>query len=372
MTETLALRRAKLMALAVDLRNWAASKHLLGSGMAPIPDSEKTLSAAARGFSAESIGAMQKARLTGFSVDVSKNTIYILGNLKPSKKLRETLPKALQDDVKIAYAQARPSSIGEQPDAASLLVQNSSLAAGRFTCGASVSPANNRIAGTLGCLVRRDNKLFGLSNNHVTGGCSFLPTEMPILAPGVMDVVADGPLPVAIGRHETVLPMVPGDPSIVDVANNSDAAIFEILDPDKVSSAQRNYFDTPTGVVEPAAGMHVEKIGRTTDRTEGIIHSEQFGFRPVRYKFTVPLSADDETPVNFTASFPNVWLIEGKHGPFGQPGDSGSLIVTTNSAGKRAAIGLLFAGGDDFTYMLEIGPILQRLGVKLVGGHNFV
>ena len=361
------------MSLAGDLRNWAASSHLLGVGMAPVSDQEKTLSTAARGFSAESIGAMQKARLTGFSIDAAKNTIYILGNLKSTKKLRDTLPKTLQDeDVKIAYAQARPSSIGEQPDAASLFVQNSSLSVGRFACGASVSPANNRIAGTLGCLVRRKDRLFGLSNNHVTGGCSFLPVGMPILAPGVMDVVADGPLPVAVGRHAAVLSMVPGDPSIVDVANNSDAALFEILDPDKVSSGQRAYFDTPTHVVAPAPGMHVEKIGRTTDRTEGVIHSEQFGFRPVRYKFMVPLSADEETPVNFTASFPNVWLIEGRDGPFAQPGDSGSLIVTKNNAGKRSAVGILFAGGDDFTYMLEIGPILERFGVQLVGDHNFV
>jgi hypothetical protein len=372
MTEALASRRAKLMSLAGDLRNWAASKHLLGSGMAPIPESEKTLSTAARGFSAESIGAMQKARLTGFSVDAAKNTIYFLGNLKPTKKLIEMLPNGLQDGVKIAYAQARPSSIGEQPDATSLSVQNSSFVAGRFTCGASVGPANHRTAGTLGCLVSRSGKLFGLSNNHVTGGCSYLPIGMPILVPGVWDVVADGPLPLAIGRHDAVLPMVPGDPSVVDAEKNSDAAIFEILDPAKVSSAQREYFDTPTDVVVPVAGMHVEKIGRTTVITEGVIHSEQFGFRPVRYREPVPISAEEVIPVNFTASFPNVWLIKGKDGAFSGPGDSGSLIVTTNGAGKRSAVGLLFAGGDDFTYMLEIGPILQRFGVKLVGGHNFV
>lgn len=372
MTEALASRRKMLVSTANDLRQWAASQHLLGGGGFAAAENQERASSAARGFSADSIGVMQKARLTGFSVNAVTNTIYILGNAKLTKKLQEALPKSLQNGTTVAYAQARSITIGDRPDASNFGVQHSFTQHGRFSCGASISAANDRSAGTLGCLVRGKDGLFGLSNNHVSGGCSYLPIDMPILAPGVLDVIAGGPTPLAIGTHHAVLSMVAGDPALVDAANNCDAALFRISDGSSISSGQRAHYDTPTRILEPVEGMQVEKVGRTTDRTEGVIHSFVSGFQAVRYKQVVSISSDEELPINFVVSFPNVWLVKGKGRPFSQPGGSGSLIVARDAKKDRVAVGLLFAGDDDFTYMLEIGPILERFGVQLVGDHNFV
>lgn len=375
-SESLSERRNRLLAAASDLRVWAAERHLLGGAGAPAGSGEaqaQSAGGAARGFSADAIAAIQLARLTGFSVNAKSNTIYMLGTAKPTKKIRAALPQSLQDGTKVEYAQARPISVGDSPSDSTFGVVGAFQKSGRYTCGASVSPGNNRMAGTLGALIRIGGKLHGLSNNHVTGGCSQLPTGMPILAPGVMDVMAGGVTPFTLGAHEMALSMVAGDPSIVDVSENSDAAAFTITDPKLISSSQRDYFDTPSVVGGIDDDMVVEKVGRTTGLTHGKVTSLASGTRSVSYRTSVWTSPDTCIPVNTVVHFPNVWLVKGAGGgSFSEDGDSGSLVVGLDAKGKRMAVGLLFAGNADFTYVLELAPILKRLGATLVSGHNTV
>jgi hypothetical protein len=366
------VRRERLIATANDLRSWASEHRLLGGAGAVSEPLFAGPLTAARAFTGAAVDAMQQARLTGFSVNAATNTIFFLGNAKRTKTIRAALPENLQDGTKIDYAQARPLVIGDEPDETTFVADSNQGANGRYGCGSSVSPANTRMAGTLGCLVRVGDRLFGLSNNHVTGGCSQLPTGMPIGAPGVMDVVAGGTLPFAIGLHHSALPIVGGDPSVVDISENSDAALFSILDPVSVSSMQRRHFDTPDEVGDFDDGMTVEKVGRTTDLTRGTVHSFRVGATPVTYRLTVWTSPDSGVPFNTIVHFPEVWLVKSASGRFGCPGDSGSLVVATGPDGKRKAVGLLFAGNRDFTYVLELRPILKKLGATLVSRHNSV
>lgn len=243
--------------------------------------------------------------------------------------------------------------------------------ANRYACGSSISPGNSASAGTLGALVSDQNmKLFGLSNNHVTGLCNHSQVGVPILAPGVIDVHAGGIHPFTLGFHHAVLEMNIGTQGNIDVSKNSDAAIFGVLNPDSVSSSQGSIYDTPVNVVDPTDGMAVEKVGRTTGHTKGKIIGKEL--MPIAVNYSAP---------NFGFSgnilFEDVWIVHGDEAAFSQPGDSGSLIVQIDDNGVRSAVGLLFAGGTDSlgpenhrTFFLPIRPILEKFGVQLVGGHN--
>ena len=55
-------------------------------------------------------------------------------------------------------------------------------------CGTSISVATEAPTGTLGCLVRIDGEMHGLTANHVTGMCHHTDTDMPIIGPGTLDI----------------------------------------------------------------------------------------------------------------------------------------------------------------------------------------
>lgn len=234
-----------------------------------------------------------------------------------------------------------------------------------------IGVGNNRSAETLGALVHNDNgDLFGLTNNHVIGRCNNTRQGLPILAPGVMDVMENVRSPFTIGLHHSVLTLRQGEPTAIDHKENTDAALLEILDPNAVSSMQGELYDTPDQYADPEPEMEVEKVGRTTGFQQGIIESEIVGPWPLTYK-TVTYHSPDEV-VNFvgTVFFEPVFLIRGASGPFSQPGNSGSL-VTTISGQARRAVGLIFAGrGNDASYMLPIRPILERFDVSLISRHG--
>ncbi|WP_146128450.1 hypothetical protein [Burkholderia gladioli] len=242
---------------------------------------------------------------------------------------------------------------------------------GRYTCGSSISPGNEASAGTLGALVRdAGGTLYGLSNNHVTGGCNHSGVGLPILAPGVADVAPGGVSPFTIGFHDRVLPYVLGTSGNVDISNNTDAAIFRINDVNWVSSHQGDNFDTPQNITAPLEGMRVAKVGRTTGYTEGTIVGRQL--RPINMK-----ANSQRNGFEAFIWFPGVFIVHGDPLEFSGPGDSGSLVVSLNADGTKSAVGLVFCGGPDSlapggltSMIVPLAPILQRLQVTLVSGHN--
>lgn len=240
-----------------------------------------------------------------------------------------------------------------------------------YTCGSSVSVGNARSAGTLGCLVRdAGGTLFGLSNNHVVGGCNYAPGGLPILAPGVLDVGPAMPHPFTLGVHERQLPMLMGDPTTVDTIQNQDVAIFRLTCPDRVSSQQQTFYDTPGVSMPLVPGLRVRKVGRSSGYTEGTVIGALVGPQPVNY-------SAPEHSFNGPVYFDGLHAVVGSGDRFSEPGDSGSLVVHEALDGNLYAVGLVVAGqvsnqapGNLLSLILPIQPILGALNVSLVAGHN--
>ena len=235
----------------------------------------------------------------------------------------------------------------------------------RYACGSSIYPANCIGAGTLGLLVRDgEGRLFGLTNNHVTGACNNAQPGLPILAPGPLDVSNEHRDPFTIGRHTALLPINDGIPENIEVSSNCDAACFEIIDGDKVSSFQGDRYDTPATVGEPRPGMKVMKVGRTTGYTEGVVVAQAVSPVPVGY-------AVAEYGVKKTVFFSEVFIVHGLTEQFSKSGDSGSLVVQVMPDGSTQSVGLVFAGnGRGESFVLPLEPMLRKLALNVVSGHN--
>ena len=184
----------------------------------------------------------------------------------------------------------------------------------------------------------QDGTLFGLSNNHITGGCNYAVPGLPIIAPGILDVAAGGQDPETIGHHYSAYPFVDGIPEIVSADDNLDAAIFKISNLDRVSSMQRQHWDTPTECIPMEVGMRVAKVGRTTSVTYGEVTSELFDCEQVEYDM-------DLCGGRKYVYFKSLFVINATTGLFSQGGDSGSLITNVDGNGVRRAVGII-VGGD--------------------------
>lgn len=242
-------------------------------------------------------------------------------------------------------------------------------------CGDSISPANDRSAGTFGALVRglKDRKLYGLTCNHVAGGCNNMPAGMPIVSPGVLDVVPTTQQVRQVGRHSRLIALRQGPANVLSGATNVDAAIFEIEDPDRVSSMQGHHYDTPSEVRAPKRGMQLQKVGRTTGHTKGRIKEELAGDLTLDYAFKIPIGPDSVKSFQGVCAFSNAWPIDLLGEKFASNGDSGSLVVELGEDDTApAAVGLLFSVGKTSGkgYILPLQPLLDALEVELVSGHN--
>jgi hypothetical protein len=317
---------------------------------------------------------LRRRAVVGIIFSETEDEIVVLTKLaKPTKKELSLLPSKI-DDVAVSYRQGAPSPIGGEPPRSFGHPPFTIRQVGgmdRYACGGSVSQGNSRDAGTMGCLVRDANGvLYGLSNNHVTGGCSHAPSGLPILAPGVLDVAPLGHDPFTIGYHERALDMVVGTPDNTNPSSNSDAAIFKIVDENRVSSFQGDAHDTPASCLAITAGMKVEKFGRTTALTSGIVVGQYYGSTAILYHMEIH---------NFKGRvfFDPVFAVKGHGGAFADAGDSGALVTTVDGAGQRHAVGIVVGGmvdknapGGILTFVLPIDPILQKLAVALISGHQ--
>jgi hypothetical protein len=130
-----------------------------------------------------------------------------------NKKQRASLPSRV-GNIDIIYHQGVPGIIGTAPSASfagPVYSVRTVSATDFYTCGSSISVGNGRDAGTLGALVTdAAGVIYGLSANHVSGGCSFAGAGLPIVAPGIFDVVPNSLAPFTIGYHKSTLPFVAG------------------------------------------------------------------------------------------------------------------------------------------------------------------
>jgi hypothetical protein len=228
--------------------------------------------------------------------------------------------------------------------------------------GGNVNDVTRRFccSGTLGALlVDNQGTQYILSDTHVLRLSGAAVAGQDISQPGLIDsncqiatVVADF----------TAAPAL--EPS------NVDAAIAQL----RPGTMDPTGFIEDIGVpssstVNPAVGMSVAKSGRTTGFTTGSIGS-------INTTVNVQYQAGCGGGKKFTVNYTGQVVINSSS--FSAGGDSGSLIVTNNSAHNPVA--LLYAGSSSSTIGNPINEVLTRLSTALgrslsfvgSGGGNFV
>lgn len=200
-------------------------------------------------------------------------------------------------------------------------------------------------AGSLGCLVRRGNQLFILSNNHVLANSNSAQIGDPILQPGVFD---GGNLQTdVIARLTQYVEIKFGDqPNFVDCAIAQTAP--PLVTPNNKCIGRLN--PTP---VNGNLFMVVKKCGRTTQFTRGLITATNVTIR-VSYGTLGQALYQNQLLITSIPGF-----------PFSQPGDSGSLIVNNFT---NQPVGLLFAGSSFVTIANPINAVLSALNVSIYTG----
>ena len=200
--------------------------------------------------------------------------------------------------------------------------------------------------GTFGCLVRKRGQatpLYILSNSHVLANEGLAKIGDPILQPGPFDGGE-------VGRDEIgkLSELIPFDFAEEGFPNLVDAAIAEV-DAKDVTSAVR-LIGVPQGSSRYVRrDMNVQKTGRTTDYTTGVIRDTDYRMRlsyakPGGGSGLVGLR-DLVLCTRYTAG-----------------GDSGSAVF--NMSGK--VVGLHFAGSPSSSIFNKIGNVLDLLDIEIV------
>lgn len=225
-------------------------------------------------------------------------------------------------------------------------------------------------AGTLGCLVKRDNIQYILSNNHVLANTNNAGIGDIIIQPGRHDRgVTPGDqiaklsqfVPILFENEKlgsrlakaltglyNFLAKLSGSSTRLysgnafDSTNLVDCAIAEPLDQGDVS---RDILGVGgiTGIAEGSLEMKIKKSGRTTGLTTGII--EQI---------------DATVRVNFGAGKTALFTDQLIAGAMSQGGDSGSVVLTE----ENELIGLLFAGSINTTIINRIQNVFSELDIE--------
>lgn len=205
-------------------------------------------------------------------------------------------------------------------------------------CPGGVSVGHPDItAGTLGSWVRKhgdSRQWFMLSNNHVLANEGRSRIGDPILQPGPADggsVVAD-----RVASLADVAPL--GDPVLVD------AAVAQADRPEVV--------DPSVGGIGPVLGWREVELGESvtkSGRTTGVTVGEVVGVDAV---VDVMFSTGVRRCVDQLLIGP---------GGFSAPGDSGSVIVSTQD---QQAVGLLFAGSPEITVANRMSNVVRTLGIR--------
>jgi hypothetical protein len=224
-------------------------------------------------------------------------------------------------------------------------------------------------AGTFGCLVRRGEERFILSNNHVLANSNQGGAGDAILQPGPADGgTSDDRVATLADYVELDFGTAPSECSVADWStkllnyvagalgsshqvravkqtegiNRVDAALARPLSPDLVSN-EILYIGAPVGVGAATLGTEVQKTGRTTGYTEGVI---------TQIDATMSISYGEHTAL-FTGQ-----LVAGA---MSKPGDSGSAVLDMD----RRVVGLLFAGSEAATIINPIDEVFAALNVEL-------
>ncbi len=243
-------------------------------------------------------------------------------------------------------------------------------------CGSSIGLGNQRNAGTLTALARGENdSIFGLSCNHIVGGCSIAQPGTPIVSPGIQDVSVENNDIFVIGDYMRPAQMAQGLPSVTQFHKNRDLACFEIRKNAKITSLQgsgKNAYDTPITFAKPVVGLPVKKWGRSTGLTHGEITYVGKSKRPepIDYNVTCYYGPMNSQTFKGTVYYDEVYEINPIGPPFSLGGDSGALVVTDNPEQPEKIVGIVIAGGKNKSVVLPLKVALNELKLKLISGYN--
>jgi len=216
--------------------------------------------------------------------------------------------------------------------------------------GVSTGNEGAPAVGTLGCRVKdKSGKVYALSNNHVYALENTAPIGSNVLQPGLHDggVAPDD----VIGTLSAFVPVK------FDGSDNTvDAAIAAIIKDGKIprvgNATPSDGYGTPKSeTVLASIGMPVQKYGRTTSLTKGVITGINATLN-INYHFG-------------TGRCVNQVVVESKT-PFVKPGDSGSLMVTDPG---REPVGLIYAANSNgkFVAASRIELVLDAFDVTIDG-----
>lgn len=257
----------------------------------------------------------------------------------------------------LAKGERLPLAIEEAPVVVEVTGEFKALKGGGSTFDTTIRhrPAPNGVslghpditAGTLGCLVTKNNTIYILSNNHVMADENQASIGDNILQPGTFDGGQDPADRIAtLSAFKTIV-------FSTTASNVIDAAIADVDNDADVTGATEpaGYGRPRTNPINAAVGMRVKKYGRTTKQTSGRVTA-----------INATVNVGYSTGV---ARFVNQIVIGG--GSFSAGGDSGSLIVVNGGSNDRRPVGLLFAGSSTSTIANPIGAVLSEFGVTVVG-----
>lgn len=276
-----------------------------------------------------------------------------------------------------AVSQANGSASGTA--AVTIAPLNQDAESGAIHLGTSGGNANDSstsgrtitcCGGTLGSLVTRDGTQYILGNTHVLARSDAAALNDPIIEPGLIDTstcTASGARTVA---NLSAFYNIESGPS-----PKIDAAIAQVVPGRVDSSGNILYLGATTdanGVPVPGAphagsgvtasvGMPIAKSGRSTGLTCATVMA-------VNVSVSTQYQKGCGTGTNFSVNYANQVDIAG--GAFSAEGDSGSLMVTQDTADPVA---LLYAGSDTDTVGNPVGQVLNFFAnggnnVTFVGG----
>jgi hypothetical protein len=201
------------------------------------------------------------------------------------------------------------------------------------------SVGNVTDTGTLGAIVRKQNKLFLLSNSHVLAKSGKGKAGDAIFYPGRADL--DGAKEQRVGTLSGIFPFQQTE----DFVNRFDAALAEVDKPLLDSlDLSIHLAKKPIGTVAPVRGMTVVKRGRTSGNSEGTVEDVHFSIA-IKYPGVGKIGFIDQVLcTRYTKS-----------------GDSGSIVVDKKSGN---VVGLHFAGSTKGSVFSPISAVLSALKIQ--------